>query len=119
MTGATFINQARGLTDLTIVELAIMIAVLRHGPVPAAIILPALSEWFGKCIGMSDIQPGIRRLIHTGFLHDDSGTLHPERKAQESVVTLYAMFVRMIGSDVIDLMNLKDPSFIDMLRKGK
>ena len=112
-------DSGRALTDMTVVELAIMLALLRHGPAPAPIILPMLADWFGKPeLGVSDLRPFIARLIRAGHVRDESGTLVPEMKARETVTGLYGTLFRILGSDIAHLFSLKEPSIFDLLKKG-
>ncbi|MCP8892915.1 hypothetical protein [Sphingomonas faeni] len=60
-------DQRRKLTDLSVVEFAVLTALCRVGPHPAPFLLPTLGEWFGITLGLDDIQPAIGRLSRVGY----------------------------------------------------
>ena len=91
MASITPLASGRGLPDLSVVEFAIMIALLRLGPRPAPLLLGTLSEWFGQDVTLSDIQPGVRRLVHQHFLRlEAGGTLRPQARSVSPVATSFS-----------------------------
>ena len=117
MAAITSFDAERACPDMTVMEFAIMIALLRHGPVPAPIILPTLSQWLNMELGLSDIQPQIRRLIHNGLLKEPGGVLTPRRKSLEPVSTLYQLVIRMIGNEFSRVLSKSNPSLLDEILK--
>jgi hypothetical protein len=109
-------DQRRKLTDLSVVEFAILTALCRVGPHPAPFLLPTLGEWFGETLGLTDIEPAIRRLARVGYLAHTGDLLVPDVSAKDAVTTLYAMLYRILGYDLIRLISLKDPSLLDLLK---
>ena len=61
-------DQRRKLTDLSVVEFAILTALCRVGPHPAPFLLPTLGEWFGETLGLTDIEPAIASPTRSGCL---------------------------------------------------
>jgi len=50
-------DQRRKLTDLSVVEFAVLTALCRIGPHPAPFLLPTLGEWFGITLGWTTSSP--------------------------------------------------------------
>ena len=113
----TSFDQARTTPDLSVMEFAILIALLRHGPVPAPIILPTLSDWLNTELGLSDIQPQIRRLLHNGMVTEPDGVLTPHKKSLEPVSMLYQLVIRMIGTEFSRVLSKATPSLLDEILK--
>lgn len=109
-------DRQRKLTDLTVVEFAILTALCRVGPHPAPFILPTLGEWFGETLGLSDIEPAIGRLGRIGYLTRAGDILVPDVSARDATTTLYGMLYRILGHDLVRLISLKDPSLLDLLK---
>ena len=96
----TPLSSGRGLPDLTVVEFAIMIALMRLGPQPAPALLPTLSDWFGFALSLSHIRPSLRRLEHQGYLTTlEDGTLRPRRTSAEPVALSFTALIRIVGSE--------------------
>ena len=100
METVTPLSSGRALPDLSVVEFAIMIALMRLGPQPAPILLPTLSDWFGFAISLGHIRPALRRLEHQGYLTTlEDGTLRLRRAASEPVAVSFTALIRILGSE--------------------
>ena len=100
MASITPLASGRELPDLTMVEFAIMISLMRLGPNPAPLLLETLSEWFGQTVGLSDLKPGLRRLMHQGMVVQDlDGSLRPMPPAASPVATCFAAAIRIVGTE--------------------
>lgn len=96
----TPLSSGRALPDLTVVEFAIMIALMRLGPQPAPALLPTLSDWFGYAISLGDIRPALRRLEHQGYLTTlEDGSLRTRRASAEPVALSFTALIRIVGSE--------------------
>lgn len=115
MTDVVRLDQRRKLTDLSVVEFAILTALCRVGPHPAPFLLPILGEWFGITLGLNDIEPALGRLARVGYLSHAGGMLAADVTARDAVTTLYGMLYRILGHDLVRLISLKDPSLLDLL----
>lgn len=115
MVDAVRYDHRRKLTDLSVVEFAVLTALCRVGPHPAPFLLPTLGEWFGITLGLDDIQPAIGRLSRVGYLTHTGGMLTPDISARDAVTTLYGMLYRILGYDLVKLMAMKDPSLHDLM----
>ncbi|MDQ2764700.1 MAG: hypothetical protein M3Y22_14865 [Pseudomonadota bacterium] len=118
MDGVPPFDRERPLPDLSVVEFAIMLALLRHGPVAAPIILPTLSEWFAAPLGLSHIEPKVTRLIRAGYVRDERGLLFADQKARDTVVSLYVTLFRILGGDITKMLSLDNQFLDDLLKKG-
>ncbi|QNE07767.1 hypothetical protein [Croceicoccus marinus] len=121
MASITPLSSGRGLPDLTMVEFAIMISLMRLGPNPAPLLLETLSEWFGQTVGLSDLKPGLRRLMHQGMLVQDSnGALRPMPPSATPVATCFAAAIRIVGTEFRRALDKGDPPLIDhILRQAR
>lgn len=118
MASITPLASGRGLPDLTVVEFAIMIALLRLGPKPAPLLLETLSEWFGQDVVLSDIQPGIRRLVHQHFLRSEAGgTLRPQALAVSPVATSFSAMIRIVGTEFRRVLDQSEAPILDLILK--
>lgn len=109
----TPLSSGRGLPDLSVVEFAIMIALMRLGPQPAPALLPTLSDWFGFAISLGDIRPALRRLDHQGYLTTlEDGTLRPRRTSTEPVALSFTALIRIVGSEFGRALNKADPPLL-------
>ena len=118
MASITPLSSGRGLPDLTMVEFAIMISLLRLGPNPAPILLETLSEWFGQTVGLSDLKPGLRRLMHQGMLvQDPNGSLRPMPPSAAPVATCFAAAIRIVGTEFRRALDKGDPPLIDHIMR--
>ena len=118
MATITPLASGRGLPDLAVAEFAIMIALMRLGPGPAPLLLPLLSDWFGHAVGISDIQPHLRRLMRLGFLVKEvNGTLRPQPTSAQSVSTCFSALIRLVGSQFEQALDQADPQLLDQILK--
>ena len=87
-----------GLPAMTVVELAIIIALLRLGLSPIGDVAPVLSEWFATAARPADLASSVRRMLGQGWLAEDGdGCLRPAPAALAPTQLLYAGFIRMLG----------------------
>ena len=118
MASITPLSSGRGLPDLTMVEFAIMISLMRLGPNPAPLLLETLSEWFGQKVGLSDLKPGLRRLMHQGMLvQDPDGRLRPMPPSAPPVATCFAAAIRIVGTEFRRALDKGDPPLIDHIMR--
>jgi len=118
METATPLSSGRALPDLSVVEFAIMIALMRLGPQPAPVLLPTLSDWFGFAISLGHIRPALRRLEHQGYLTTlEDGTLRPRRAASEPVALSFTALIRIVGSEFGRALKKVDPPLLVHLAK--
>lgn len=118
METVTPLSRGRALPDLSVVEFAIMIALMRLGPQPAPVLLPTLSDWFGFAISLGHIRPSLRRLEHQGYLTTlEDGTLRPRRAASESVALSFTALIRIVGSEFNRALKKVDPPLLAHLAK--
>lgn len=118
METVTPLSSGRALPDLSVVEFAIMIALMRLGPQPAPILLPTLSDWFGFAISLGHIRPSLRRLEHQGYLTTlEDGTLRPRRAASEPVALSFTALIRIVGSEFNRALKKVDPPLLAHLAK--
>jgi hypothetical protein len=118
METVTPLSSGRALPDLSVVEFAIMIALMRLGPQPAPILLPTLSDWFGFAISLGHIRPALRRLEHQGYLTTlEDGTLRPRRAASEPVALSFTALIRIVGSEFGRALKKVDPPLLAHLAK--
>jgi hypothetical protein len=118
METVTPLSSGRALPDLSVVEFAIMIALMRLGPQPAPILLPTLSDWFGFAISLGHIRPALRRLEHQGYLTTlEDGTLRLRRAASEPVAVSFTALIRILGSEFGRALKKVDPPLLAHLAK--
>lgn len=118
MASITPLASGRGLPDLSVVEFAIMIALLRLGPKPAPLLLGTLSEWFGQDVTLSDIQPGVRRLVHQHFLRlEAGGTLRPQARSVSPVATSFSAMIRIVGTEFRRALDRSEAPILDLILK--
>lgn len=114
----TPLSSGRGLPDLTVVEFAIMIALMRLGPQPAPSLLPTLSDRFGYAISLSDIRPALRRLEHQGYLTTlEDGSLRTRRASAEPVALSFTALIRIVGSEFGRALKKADPPLLAHIMK--
>lgn len=114
----TPLSSGRGLPDITVVEFAIMIALMRLGPQPAPSLLPTLSDWFGYAISLSDIRPALRRLEHQGYLTTlEDGSLRTRRASAEPVARSFTALIRIVGSEFGRALKKADPPLLAHIMK--
>ena len=114
----TPLSSGRALPDLTVVEFAIMIALMRLGPQPAPSLLPTLSDWFGYAISLGDIRPALRRLEHQGYLTTlEDGSLRTRRASAEPVALSFTALIRIVGSEFGRALKKADPPLLAHIMK--
>ncbi|PKP96925.1 MAG: hypothetical protein CVT76_05655 [Alphaproteobacteria bacterium HGW-Alphaproteobacteria-15] len=114
----TPLSSGRALPDLSVVEFAIMIALMRLGPQPAPALLPTLSDWFGFAISLSAIRPSVRRLEHLGYLTTlEDGTLRTRRASAEPVALSFTALIRIVGSEFGRALKKADPPLLAHIMK--
>ena len=114
----TPLGSGRALPDLTVVEFAIMIALMRLGPQPAPLLLPTLSDWFGFAISLRDIQPAMRRLEHQGYLVTlENGVLRPRSASAEPVALSFTALIRIVGTEFGRVLKMADPPLLEHIMK--
>lgn len=97
-TGSVVPIREAGLPAMTVVELAIIIALLRLGPSPIGAVAPVLAEWFAAAARPADLASSVRRMLGQGWLAEDGdGCLRPAPAALAPTQLLYAGFIRMLG----------------------
>lgn len=110
----TPLGSGRRLPDLSVVEFAIMIALMRLGPQTAPGLLPTLSDWFGHSVSLSDIRPALRRLEHQGNLAtQEDGFLRPRRAAAEPVSMSFTALIRIVGTEFERALKSADPQLLE------
>lgn len=114
----TPLSSGRALPDLSVVEFAIMIALMRLGPQPAPSLLPMLSDWFGYAISLGDIRPALRRLEHQGYLTTlEDGSLRTRRASAEPVALSFTALIRIVGSEFGRALKKADPPLLAHIMK--
>lgn len=114
----TPLSSGRALPDLSVVEFAIMIALMRLGPQPAPLLLPTLSDWFGYAISLTDIRPALRRLEHQGYLTTlEDGSLRTRRSSAEPVALSFTALIRIVGSEFGRALKKADPPLLAHIMK--
>lgn len=114
----TPLSSGRALPDLTVVEFAIMIALMRLGPQPAPSLLPTLSDWFGYAISLGDVRPALRRLEHQGYLTTlEDGSLRTRRASAEPVALSFTALIRIVGSEFGRALKKADPPLLAHIMK--
>jgi hypothetical protein len=89
------------LPDMTVIELAIITALLRKGPGTVAVIAPLLSEWFKIPIDPSQLAGPINRMVAMHWLVvGPESFLMPAPAALEPTTLLYPGFIRMFGDSL-------------------
>ncbi len=97
-TGSVVPIRGTSLPGMTVVELAIIIALLRLGPSPIGAVAPVLSGWFAVAVRPEDLASSVRRMLGQGWLAEDgAGCLRPAPAALAPTQLLYAGFIRMLG----------------------
>ena len=87
------------LPDMTVVELAIVIALLRDPPGTLASIAPILADWFRRPVSPAQLLQPSQRMLRLGWIESNAdGTLIPGQAAFEPTAWFYAGFIRMLGS---------------------
>ena len=118
METVTPLSSGRALPYLSVVEFAIIIALMRLGPQPAPVLLPTLSDWFGFAISLGHIRPALRRLEHQGCLTTlEDGTLRLRRAASEPVAVSFTALIRILGSEFGRALKKVDPPLLAHLAK--
>lgn len=89
------------LPDMTVIELAILTALLRKGPGKVAVIAPLLSEWFQVPIDPRQLAGPIQRMVEKHWLIvGPESFLMAAPAAKEPTVLLYPGFIRMFGDSL-------------------
>ncbi len=118
MNPLTPLPSGRGLPDLSVVEFAIMIALVRFGPQHPPSLLPTLSEWFGRAISLGHIRPALRRLEHQGYLTTlEGGSLSMRRASAEPVALSLTALIRIVGSEFGRVLKRADPPLLAYIMK--
>lgn len=100
MASVTHIGGGR-LPDMTVVEVAVVVALLRRGPSRIDALAPVLAEWFATPVAFSDLTPSVRRMFGRGWLAEArDGRLSPGLLALQPTQRLYAGFIRMLRPDL-------------------
>ncbi len=87
------------LPDMSVVEIAIIVALLRRGPAPADALAPMLSDWFAQPVRSPDLAPSVGRMTGRGWLARRGDRLEPTPAAYAPTQLLYAGFIRLLGRD--------------------
>lgn len=88
------------LPDMSVVEVAIIVALLRRGPAPADALAPMLSDWFARPVRSPDLAESIGRMTRRGWLLlGGGGRLEPTPGAYVPTQLLFAGFIRLLGRD--------------------
>jgi hypothetical protein len=97
-TGSVVPIREAGLPAMTVVELAVIIALLRLGPSSIGAVAPVLAQWFAVAARPEDLSASVRRMLGQGWLAEGSdGCLRPAPAALAPTQLLYAGFIRMLG----------------------
>ena len=100
----------RPFPDLSIAEFALLVALLRAGPHPAAFLIPTLDAWFDTKLRAIDLEPTIARLIRANLILRRGTTLYPKRHARTLVIAFYGNLFRILGEDMAKLISAREPS---------
>lgn len=112
-------GSARMLPDLTVVEFVLLMALSRLGPSPAPVLVQALTKYFALPVGLSDIQPALRRLRQQQLVTDEVGGLPlASHGAARPVSLCYAATIRLIGEDCRVTLSGTDTRPVDIIRAG-
>lgn len=87
------------LPDMSVVEIAIIVALLRRGPAPVDALAPMLADWFAQPVRSPDIAPSVGRMTGRGWLARRGERLEPTPAAYAPTQLLYAGFIRLLGRD--------------------
>ena len=100
----------RGLPDLTVVEFAVLIALLQLGPSTLVQLRATVADWFGQELTPLALSPAVRRLRHQGMLieHAD-GRLQTVAHAGPPVAACFAAAIRITGTEFRRLL-ISDPA---------
>lgn len=112
------LGRGRALPDLSVVEFAIMMVLLRLGPQPAPALLPTLSDWFGYALSLRDIRSALRRLEHQGYvMRLDDGALRPRGASAKPVSQSLTALIRIIGTEFCRVLRMADPPLLEHILK--
>ena len=71
------------VSDLTVLELAIVICFVRRPGSDLASVGDEIGRWFKTSVVESDLSSSLRRLVHREFLTTDGKSLHVTEDARE------------------------------------
>lgn len=87
-----------GPSHMTVIELAIIVALLRLGPSPLGDVAPMLAQWFAGPIAAGHLSPVAAHMVEQGWLRIDAAEcFRPASAALAPTQQLYAGFIRMLG----------------------
>lgn len=109
-------DRHRRFTDLSVMEFALLIVLLRVGPHPLTFLLPTLDGWFDCKLTVADLEPTVGRLVRADYVLRRGDTLYPRRHTQAIVIALYGSLFRILGDDMMKMINASEPSLLSTLK---
>lgn len=100
MSGELAHLAAGPLPDLSVIELAIVIALLRRGPLNRDALAKVIADWLARAVTPRELYRPVARMIRRGWLVDcDHMCLAPTAVVQAQARQLYAAFIRMLAEE--------------------
>lgn len=109
-------DRHRRFTDLSVMEFALLIVLMRQGPRPLTLLIPTLDSWFDSKLTVADLEPTVGRLLRANYALRRGDTLYPRRHTPAVVMALYGSLFRMFGQDVMKLVHAEEPSLLSTLK---
>ncbi|NNG58568.1 hypothetical protein [Sphingomonas paucimobilis] len=109
-------DRHRRFTDMSVMEFALLIALMRAGPHPLAFLLPTLDAWFDCKLGVSDLEPTAGRLVRANYVLRRGDTLYPRRHTARIVMGLYGSLFRILADDVTKLVSAQEPNMLSTMK---
>lgn len=109
-------DRHRRFTDMSVMEFALLIALMRAGPHPLTFLLPTLDAWFDCKLGVSDLEPTAGRLVRANYVMRRGDTLYPRRHTAGIVMGLYGSLFRILADDVTKLVSAQEPNMLSTMK---
>lgn len=109
-------DRHRRFTDLSVMEFALLIAVLRAGPHPLTFLLPTLDAWFDTKLTVADLEATAGRLVRANYVLRRGDTLYPRRHTAGIVMGLYGSLFRILADDVTRLISAEEPNMLSTMK---
>lgn len=109
-------DRHRRFPDMSVMEFALLIALMRAGPHPLAILLPTLDAWFDSKLAVADLEPTAGRLVRANYVLRRGDTLYPRRHTAGIVMGVYGSLFQVLADDVTKLVSAQEPSMLSTMR---
>ena len=109
-------DRHRRFTDMSVMEFALLIALMRVGPHPLTFLLPTLDAWFDCKLGVSDLEPTAGRLVRANYVLRRGDTLYPRRHTAGIVMGLYGSLFRVLADDMTKLISAHEPNMLSTMK---